>query len=248
MARFGLTVAILCRLFYTIVGDNMFNFTIDNAEFLNDFYREFKEYVKSAYAFSAKFLINPTLMENYKEQEKLTLILLNKSIYQNMFNTITQIDNNMIFSALSCLENALYNIRLFYVLKINHNNLYKYMTDEFFDLKKCEEIADKNTDVKDRNEFSVKDFYKEIKRTNRFEDIKEIMPAQINDGNLYIGLANGKELSDKLQDKIRGYIISMYKALNFHNQMFFNGGIDNEFEEIEGSIYRKFMDYVKLYV
>ncbi len=226
----------------------MFNFTIQNADFLNDFYFEFKEYIKIAYAFSAKYLINPALMENYKEQEKLTLILLNKSIYQNMFNTIAQFDNNMIFSALSCLENALYNIRLFYVLKINQNNLYKYMTDEYFDLKKCEEIADRNTDIKERNEFSVKDFYKEIKKNNRFEDIKEIMPAQINGDNLYIGLSNGRELSVKLQDKVRGYVISMYKALSFHNQMFFNGGIDKDFEELEGRIYRKFMEYIKLYV
>ncbi len=225
----------------------MFEFTIENKDFLNDFYREMKEYVKNSYAFTAKFLINPTLMENYKEQEKLALILLNKSIYQNIFNTMCQLDNNMIFSAMSCLENALYNIRLFYVLKLNKNNLYKYMTDEFFDLKKCEDIADKNTDFEEKTDFSIIDFYKDVKRNNRFEDIKAILPLEIVDGNLYMGLSNGNQLSEKLENKVRGYMVSMYRALNLHNQMFFNGGLDPEFEEIEGRIYRKFMDYVRYY-
>lgn len=225
----------------------MFEFTIKNAEFLNDFYRELKEYVRNSYGYTAKFLITPELMEQYKEQEKLTLILLNKSIYQNIFNMMAQLDNNMVYSAMSCLENALHNIRLFYVLKINKNNLYKYMTDEYFDLKRCEEIAQKNTDIKDKNEFSVIDFYKDIKRTNRFEDIKAILPLEIVDGSLYMGLSNGNELSDKLQDKIRGYMISMYRALDFHNQMFFNGGIDQNTEEIDGRIYKKFMDYIRMY-
>ena len=226
----------------------MFTFTIENSDFLNDFYRELKDYVKSSYAYTAKFLIHPTLMEDYKEQEMLTLILINKSVYQNIFNMLAQLDNNMVFSALSCLENALHNIRLFYVLKVNKNNLYKYMTDEYFDLKKCEEIIDKNTDIKDKNEFSIIDFYNEVKKTNRFEDIKQILPLQINDGSLYLGMSNGNELNEKLQDKVRGYMISMYRALDAHNQMFFNGGIDKEYEEIEGRIYRKFMDYVKMYV
>lgn len=225
----------------------MFEFTIENKDFLNDFYREMKEYVKNSYAFTAKFLINPTLMENYKEQEKLALILLNKSIYQNIFNTMCQLDNNMIFSAMSCLENALYNIRLFYVLKLNKNNLYKYMTDEFFDLKKCEDIADKNTDFEEKTDFSIIDFYKDVKRNNRFEDIKAILPLEIVDGNLYMGLSNSNQLSEKLENKVRGYMVSMYRALNLHNQMFFNGGLDPEFEEIEGRIYRKFMDYVRYY-
>ncbi len=225
----------------------MFTFTIDNSEFLNEFYKEFKEYVRSLYGYTAQFLIDPTLMEEYKEQEKLTLILINKSIYQNVFNMMAQLDNNMVFSSMSCLENALYNIRLFKALKINRHNLYKYMTDEYFDLKKCEEIAEKNTDFKDKNEFSVKDFYNEVKKHNRFDDIKIIMPAQIHEGSLYMGLSNGNELSDKLQDKIRGYIISMYRALSSHNDLFFNGGIDKDAEEIEGSLYRKFMDYIRYY-
>ena len=121
------------------------------------------------------------------------------------------------------------------------------MTDEYFDLDKCDEIISKNTDIKDKNEFSVIDFYKDVKSKNRFEDIKTILPLQINDGNLYVGLSNGSELGEKLQDKVRGYIVSMYRALNNHNQMFFNGGIDKNAEELEGQMYRKFMDYVRLY-
>ena len=226
----------------------MFNFTIQNSDFLNDFYAELKEYTKTLYVFTAKYLIDPTLMENYREQEKLTLILINKSIYQNIFNTMAQLDNNMVFSALSCLENALYNIRLFHVLKSNRNNLYKYMTDENFDLLRCEEILEKNTEDIKKNDFSIEYFYSEIKKTNRFTDIKEIMPAQINEGNLYMGLSNGNELSEKLQHKVRGYVVSMYRALSMHNQMFFNGGIDKDTEELEGRVYRKFIEYIKLYV
>ncbi len=225
----------------------MFMFTIDNKDFLNEFYKDLKNYIRNMYGFTAQYLIEPTIMEEYKEQEKLTLIVLNKSIYQNIFNMLAQLDNNMVFSALSCLENALYNIRLYRVLKTNRNNLYKYMTDEYFDLRRCEEIADKNTDFKDKNEFSIKDFYKEMKKTNRFQNIKEILPSQIHEGNLYMGLSNGKELSEDIQNKIRGYIISMYRALSAHNELFFNGGIDKDIEELEGKMYRKFMDYIKLY-
>ncbi len=225
----------------------MFTFTIDNCEFLNEFYSDFKEYVKTSYVFSAKFLINPTLMEKYKEQEKLTLILINKSIFQNIFNMLAQFDNNMVFSALSCLENALYNIRLFNVLKSNQNNLYKYITGENFDFKKCEEIIERNTDVEKKHEFSVVDFYNEIKNTNRFSEINRIVPAQIYEGNIYMGLSNGNQLSDKLQDLIRGYIAATYEALSIHNHMFFNGGIDEEAEETDGKMFKKFMEYVKIY-
>ncbi|MGN0489110.1 MAG: hypothetical protein ACI4HO_07615 [Ruminococcus sp.] len=225
----------------------MFTFTIDNSEFLNEFYGDFKEYVKSSYIFSAKFLINPTLMEKYKEQEKLTLILINKSIFQNAFNMLAQLDNNMVFSALSCLENALYNIRLFNVLKANQNNLYKYIKGEDFDLIKCEEIIDRNTNVEKKHEFSVIDFYNEIKSTNRFAEINKIIPSQINDGNIYMGLSNGNQLSDKLQDLIRGYVAATYEALSIHNHMFFNGGIDEEAEESDGKMFKKFMEYVKIY-
>lgn len=225
----------------------MFNFTIENAEFLNDFYGDLKEYIRKTYEFSANFLINPTLMEKYREQEKLTLILINKSVFQNIFNMLAQLDNNMVFSCLSCLENALYNIRLFNVLKINQNNLYKYMTGEGFDLEKMEAIVSKNTGFEKTDEFSVVDFYREIKNTNRFESIREIIPPQIDGGNLYMGLSNGNRLSPKLQEKVRGYMVSTYKALNVHNQQFFNGGIDKEAEEIEGKLFRRFMDYVKIY-
>lgn len=225
----------------------MFTFSIDNSDFLNSFYMDFKEYVKSSYNFSAKFLVNPTLMEKYKEQEKITLILINKSIFQNIFNMLAQLDNNMVFSSLSCLENALYNIRLFNVLKSNQNNLYKYITNDDFDLAECEAIIERNTEVEQKHEFSVVDFYKEIKKTNRFTEINRILPAQIHNGNIYMGLSNGNELSDKLQDLIRGYIAATYEALSIHNHMFFNGGIDENAEEVDGKMFKKFMEYVKIY-
>lgn len=225
----------------------MFTFTIDNADFLNDFYKDLKEYVKESYNFSAKYLINPELMEKYLDHEKATLIIINKSVFQNIFNILTQLDNNMVFSSLSCLETALYNIRLFKVLKSNQNNLYKYIKDEDFDLLKCENIIDRNTDVEKTQEFSVLDFYCHIKNINRFKDISTILPEQINNGNLYMGLSNGNELSKELQNKIKGYMVSIYKALNAHNQMFFNGGLDKHFEDTDGKMFKKFMDYVHLY-
>lgn len=226
----------------------MFTYTIENSEFLNDFYKEIKNYIKESYGFSAKFLINPTLMEEYNEQEKITLILINKSIFQNLFNMFTQIDNHMIFSALPCLENAVYNIRLFKVLKLNRNNLYKYIKDEDFDLIKMEEILDKNTDVQNTQEFSLTDFYKEIKKINRFSDITRIAPSQICNGSLYMGMSNGDELSTELENSIRGYMVSAYKSLNIHNQMFFNGGLDENFEETDGRLFKMFMEYVRSYI
>lgn len=226
----------------------MFKYTIENADFLNDFYAEIKNYIKDSYGFSAKFLINPTLMEQYNEQEKITLILLNKNIFQNLFNMFAQIDNHMIFSALPCLEYAVRNIRLFKTLKLNHNNLYKYIKNEDFDFKRMEETLDKNTDVEKIQEFSLTDFYEEIKKLNEFKDICRIAPEQIYDKNLYMGLSNGNELSDELQNSIRSYMVSAYKALNIHNQMFFNGGLSEEFEETDGRLFKKFMEYIRLYV
>ncbi len=225
----------------------MFTYTTENSVFLNEFYMELKEYVKESYNFSAKYLINPTLMEKYKAHEKATLIVINKSIFQNIFNMLAQLDNNMVFSALSCLENALYNIRLFKVLKTNQNNLYKYIKDEDFDLNKCENIIEKNTSDNDLQEFSIVDFYNHIKSYTHFEDISEVLPLQINNGNLYMGLSSGNQLSDEFQNQIKGFMISTYKALNMHNQMFFNGGIDKEFEELDEKMFKKFMDYVKIY-
>ena len=226
----------------------MFTYTIENSDFLNNFYSEIKNYIKESYSFSAKFLINPELMDEYNQQEKITLILINKSIFQNLFNMFAQIDNRMIFSALSCLENALYNIRLFKVLKLNRNNLYKYIKNENFDLEKAEEILNKNTDVEKMEEFSLVDFYNDLKNVNRFSDIARIAPAQICDDSLYMGLSNGEKLSSELENAIRGYMVSAYKALNIHNQMFFNGGLDEAFEETDGKLFKLFMEYVRMYI
>lgn len=225
----------------------MFEYTINNCEFLNEFYKEFKSYIIKSYEFSTQYLVNDLLMEKYKKHEQATLIIINKSIFQNLFNTFTQFDNNMIFSALSCLENALYNVRLFNVLKSNQNNLYKYIKNDGFDLNQLEEIIQMNTDSKDFQEFSVKDFYKHIKSITHFDDINEILPMQINKGNLYLGLSNGNELSDELQNRIRGFMVSTYKALNIHNQMFFNGGLDKDFEDADAKLFNKFIEYVKIY-
>ena len=226
----------------------MFTYTIENSDFLNNFYVEIKNYIKESYAFSAKFLINPELMDEYNQQEKITLILINKSIFQNLFNMFAQIDNKMIFSALSCLENAVYNIRLFKVLKLNRNNLYKYIKAEDFDLHKAEEVLGRNTDIEKTEEFSLIDFYNELKNLNRFSDIARIAPAQICNDSLYMGLSNGEQLSPELENSVRGYMVSAYKTLNAHNQMFFNGGLDETFEETDGRLFKLFMEYVRSYI
>ena len=59
----------------------------------------------------------------------------------------------------------------------------------------------------------------------------------------------GKDaVSDELQHEVRKKIAGAYTALSKHNKLFFNGGADEELEQLEDELYSKFMEYVKAFV
>ena len=61
----------------------MFQFTISNNELLTEFLRMFSDYVNKSYKFTMHYVANP-LFSDFKDNERLILISLNKSVYQNM--------------------------------------------------------------------------------------------------------------------------------------------------------------------
>lgn len=224
----------------------MFEFTIRENVFLNEFMNLLSEYVNKSYKFTMKYVTNPTLSD-MRENERLVLIVLNKSIFQNLYSFIKLNESNMQFAAFACLENAVNAMRLYRVLCINPNYMHDYITNSGFSLEFCEnEVLDnQNEYVKDTEEFSLREFSIGLNKFNTFELKNASISSQLVDGNIYLGLSCGKQLGDDMQNEIRKSLVGAYLSLHLHNKMFFNGGIDNEFEEFEDNIYAKFLEYIK---
>ena len=64
------------------------------------------------------YLSNPILAE-FQENERLILISINKSVYQNLYSFLHLNNSNMQYAAFACLENAVYAIRLYNILVLN---------------------------------------------------------------------------------------------------------------------------------
>lgn len=226
----------------------MFNFTIRNANFLNEFYAKFNQYLNKSYKFSMLYLSNSDFSE-YKDNERLVLLAINKSIFQNMLSFVRLNDSNMQFSAFSCLESAVNSIRLYKVLVNKPEYMHSFITKEDFVMDICEsEIAEKITEYNPdyQEEFSLKEFANALKRLNNFT-FKTNITAQLTDGGVYLGLSCGESLSQSMQDEVRKNVIGAYLSLRIHTRQFFNGGIDEEYEKLENELSAKFLEYIKLY-
>ena len=228
----------------------MFEFTIKDKDVLNDFLKKFSDFVNKSFKFTMAYLSNPILAE-FQENERLILISINKSVYQNLYSFLHLNNSNMQYAAFACLENAIYAIRLYNILVLNPKYMHDFITKPNFDLDYYEyEVADKNKkkEVKEgEEEFSVKEFYFGLHKVNTFELKNSSISTQIVDQNVYLGLSCGKELSDELQDEVRKNLIGAYLSLSKHTKMFFNGGLDKELEKIEDEVNAAFFEYIKKY-
>lgn len=224
----------------------MFEFTIKEAEFLNEFYSQISDYVNKSYKFTMNFLASP-LYSEYRDNERLILIAVNKSVYQNLYSFLRLNDSNMQYSAFACLENAVYAIRLYNVLACNPNYLHDYITTPDFDMEQCEKELDAKHKEYDKNneQFSLPEFCSALHMFNTFVLKSPSISSQLIDRNIFLGLSCGKQLSDELQNEVRKNLIGAYLSLSKHTKLFFNGGMDNELEAIEDELYAKFMEYVK---
>ena len=105
----------------------MFEFTIRENDFLNGFLDLLSEYVNKSYKFTMSYLTSP-LLSDVRESERLVLLVVNKSVFQNMYSFIKLNDSNMQFASFSCLETAVNSMRLYNVLAIKTDNIQKNKT------------------------------------------------------------------------------------------------------------------------
>lgn len=226
----------------------MFEFTIKEKDLLNSIKTELIDYVNKSYKFTMSFISNPMLAE-YRENERLILIAINKSVYQNLYSFFKLNESNMQYAAFACLENSVYAMRLYNILATNPNYMHDFITKTDFSLDVCEyEISEKQKEyTQGIEEFSLKEFYNGLHKINTFELKNSSISTQLVDNNVYLGLSCGKEVSNELQHEVRKNLIGAYLSINKHTKMFFNGGIDKELEELEDGLYAKFLEYVKKY-
>lgn len=224
----------------------MFNFTIKESAFLNEFKDLLTEYVNKAYKFTMKYITNP-LLADFRENERLILIVINKSVFQNLYSFLRLNESNMQFAAFACLESAVNSMRLYQVLAGNPKYMHDYITNPEFSLDYCESeiVNDQEEYSSEHEEFSLREFYNGIRKMNSFQLKNSAIASQIVDNNVYLGLSCGKTVSDDLQNEVRKNIVGAYLSLQKHTKMFFNGGIDNELEELEDNIYAKFLEYIR---
>ena len=227
----------------------MFKFTIKEDAFLNEFLALFSEYVNKSYKFTMKYVVNPLLTE-YRENERLVMIVINKSVYQNLYSFLRLNESNMQFSAFSCLETAINSMRLYRVLSSNPKYLHDYITNPEFSLDYCEsELLDNQKEYNpNSDDFSLREFYHGIHKMNSFQLKNSSISTQITgDNNIYLGSSCGNPISDELQNEVRKNLVGAYLSLQMHLKMFFNGGVDKELEDFEDEIYAKFLEYIRLF-
>ncbi len=223
----------------------MFEFTIRECDFLNKFKEMLTEYVSKSYKFTMSYISNPTLAQ-HQDNERLILIVINKSVFQNLYSFLKLNESNMQFAAFSCLEAAVNSMRLYNVLSSDSNNMCSYITSPDFSLDKCElDRLEKQKKYVKHEEFSLREFSKGLHAINNFELKNSSISTQLVDNSVYLGISCGKTVSDELQHEVRKNLVGAYLSLQKHNQMFFNGGIDNELEELEDNLYAKFLEYIK---
>ena len=224
----------------------MFEFTINRAGLLNEFLRGFSDYVNKSYKFTMKFLASPERAD-FSENDRLVLIAVNKSVYQNLYSLLRLNDSHMQYAAFACLENAVYAMRVFSVIAPYTEYRYKFLTDLEFSLADCEdELAQDDGEFDENTEhFSLKEFCEGIHRVNTFELKTASISSQLNDGSLYLGLSCGNTLSDELQDEVRKNLIGAFVALTKYARMFESDGVDKELKELEDSLYSRFLEYLK---
>lgn len=231
----------------------MFNYTIDNRELLTEFMKMFSDYVNKSYKFTMNIIANP-LYSDYKDNERLILIALNKSVYQNMYSFLRLTESNMQYAAFSCLEHSVNAARLYYVLYTTPKFMHDYISTINFSLEEAEdELSKKEDDGEEFDEnsedFSLKEFSENLRRFNTFQLKSPSISSQLINQNVYLGLGCGKdEISEELQHEVRKNIAGAYTTLSKHNKLFFNGGLDENLEQLEEELYSKFMEYVRAFV
>ncbi len=237
----------------------MFEFTMKEAEFLNRFKDKISAYVNKSYKFTMGFLASPILCE-YNDNERLILIAINKSVYQNLYSFLHLNHSNMQYAAFSCLETALYAMRVYKALATDPDERHTYITSADFSLDDFEEREEKkrgaaepaevteanvNHPLLQEEQFSIKEFYNTLHLFNTFVLKSPSISSQLNNRNIFLGLSCGKELSDELQNEVRKNLLGTYLSLSKHTKLFFNGGLDHELEDLEDELYDMFKEYVK---
>ncbi|MBR1482891.1 MAG: hypothetical protein IJ598_08005 [Ruminococcus sp.] len=224
----------------------MFTFTIREHELLNPFLEEFQQYVNQSYRSTMRFLSHPHRAE-FGENEKLVLITVNKSVYQNMWSFLRLNDSHMQYAAFACLENAVYAIRLYAVLMQSAAYRHRFITDSDFSLEECEkEIAGQQDEYDETIEhFSNIEFYSGIHSVNTFALKNASISSQLHEGNIFLGISCGEALSDVLQDEVRKNLIGAFLALSKHTKFFQADGVDETLRTTEDGLYQRFLEYLR---
>lgn len=138
----------------------MFAYTIREAAFLTSFKEKLRQYINKSYKYTMQFLASP-VVNDYHDNERLVLIAVNKSVYQNLYSFMHLNESNMQYAAFACLENALYAMRLYNALVLNPDYLHTYITSPDFSLEEAEREQDEKqqADPEKAEQFSVREFY-----------------------------------------------------------------------------------------
>lgn len=226
----------------------MFEFTIKEADFLNGFKNQISAYINKSYKYTMSFLASPVVCD-YRDNERLILISVNKSVYQNLYSFMHLNDSNMQYAAFACLENALYAMRIDRALSLNPDEMHTYITSPDFSLESVERGEEEKRAQQEysdaEEQFSIKEFYNTLHQFNTFVLKSPAISSQLHNGNLFLGLSCGNELSDELQNEVRKNLVGTYLSLTKHTKLFFNGGIDEAMEDFEDELHELFLEYVK---
>lgn len=207
-------------------------FTMENSEFLNNFYDEIYDYAHASFEeINKSFLNNPH--ENYSmltNKELVTLIMLNKSFYQEIYGFFLLVDKKILLPAYNNLRSAIEILRLVIV----------YWSSEEF---RKEYINNTNIDFIDGNDypFMQKKVLKIMEEKEKELRNKTVVPFSVIS---YSDMTKGSPISNMHSELSKwSHLINInLLKINYYNIDRIFLGIENEMNDTEQSFLRKYLE------
>lgn len=220
-------------------------FTIKNGEFLDNFFNHLYDYTLISYDNICKLILDD--YSNYfshifSEKEIMTIIVLNKSYFQNQIAFFELIKMEMTIPAFISLRSAIEALRLFrvYFTDIDFRNKYTENTNfdftnnfDYYSFKQSKVnkvIKQQYDEIKNLNEIplssicfnneyiELSDLHSELSKWAHLLNINMLLSINVNDNKIYMGIED--KINVTLQNHIKKYLEASYIILFLHETSF----------------------------
>lgn len=249
-------------------------FTIKNGEFLDRFFNHLYDYAFISYDNICKLILDDYgnyFSHFFTEKEIMTIIVLNKSYFQNQIAFFELIKMEMAIPAFNSLRSAIEALRLFRVYFTDNDFRNKYTENSNFDFTNNSDyysfkqskvnnvIKQQYEQIKSMNEvplssicfndeyIQLSDIHSELSKWAHLLNVNMLLSININDNKIYMGIEN--QLNLALQYHIKKYLEASYIILFLHETSFLPliSGFSKEHYEKGIELNKLYDQFIKLF-